>query len=207
MGLKNYFSQQAKKPTGLFGRLIMSIVFNYGNNGINNFVKENIRITGKEHILEIGFGTGKLIYRIAKLINTGLIVGIDTSKVMTEIAIKRNKRFIQKGVVELLNDDFDVVELKENEYDLIYTINTIYFWKNPKMLLKKIFQILKQNSILVIAFEDKTKIEVKKLNKEIFSAYTKEEIEKMIKDAGFKETYTFTRKTEKDYFHCTKAIK
>lgn len=59
MSFSRFFSEQARKPTGLFGKLIMSTIFNIGNAKINRFVYEIMSVKKDDHILEIGFGTGK----------------------------------------------------------------------------------------------------------------------------------------------------
>ena len=94
--VNTFFSEQARKPTGLFGRFIMSIVFNIGNVNLNRFVIEQMSVQENDHILEIGFGTGKLIYEMAKQIDKGLIEGIDFSSTMVATAQRRNQKQIKK---------------------------------------------------------------------------------------------------------------
>ncbi len=82
MNFSTFFSEQARKPSGLFGRLVMSNIFNIGNVRLNRFVNEILSVQENDHILEIGFGTGKLIYEMAKQIDQGLIEGVDFSSTM-----------------------------------------------------------------------------------------------------------------------------
>ncbi|MCD4675588.1 MAG: class I SAM-dependent methyltransferase [Desulfobacula sp.] len=88
MSFSTFFSQQAKKPSGVFGRLVMSAIFNIGNSKLNRFVNEIMSVQENDHILEIGFGTGKLIYEMARQMDQGLIEGVDFSSTMVSIAIK-----------------------------------------------------------------------------------------------------------------------
>ncbi len=62
MSFSSFFSQQARKPAGLFGRFVMSTIFNKGNADLNGFVKELMAVQKNDSILEIGFGTGQLMY-------------------------------------------------------------------------------------------------------------------------------------------------
>ena len=89
MNFSTFFSEQARKPTGLFGLLVMSNIFNIGNAKLNRFVHEIMSVQENDHILEIGFGTGKLIYTMAKQIDKGLIEGVDFSSTMVSIAQKK----------------------------------------------------------------------------------------------------------------------
>jgi len=95
MTFKEYFSKQAENPSGIFGRLVMARIFDKGNANINNFMKEELLLQGNEHILEIGFGAGKLINELAESINKGLIEGIDISGTMVSIAKKKNEKNIK----------------------------------------------------------------------------------------------------------------
>jgi ubiquinone/menaquinone biosynthesis C-methylase UbiE len=101
MNFKTFFSEQARKPSGLFGRWVMSRIFDYGNAAINDFMKELLSLKENDHVLEIGFGTGKLISEMAKRVNKGLIEGIDLSDAMVAIAKKKNKKYIAEGKVIL----------------------------------------------------------------------------------------------------------
>ena len=66
MNFSSYFSEQARKPGGLFGRMVMSRVFDQGNAFLNDFVNELLSVHIDDRIIEIGFGTGKLIYKMAQ---------------------------------------------------------------------------------------------------------------------------------------------
>jgi len=54
MNFSNYFSEQARRPSGFFGRMIMPIIFDQGNALLNSFVYDVINIKPDDRILEIG---------------------------------------------------------------------------------------------------------------------------------------------------------
>ena len=54
MSFKTFFSEQARNPSGLFGRVVMSKVFDLGNATLNDFMKQQIEIEENDHLLEIG---------------------------------------------------------------------------------------------------------------------------------------------------------
>ncbi|WP_419658509.1 putative methyltransferase family protein [Desulfosarcina variabilis str. Montpellier] len=57
MTFSSFFSQQARKPSGIFGWVIAPIIFDKGNVELNDFVYNALAINKKDHLLEIGFGT------------------------------------------------------------------------------------------------------------------------------------------------------
>lgn len=85
----------------------MSLIFDRGNAFLNDFVNELMAAQADDRIIEIGFGTGKLIYKMAQQIDQGCIEGVDFSKEMVSIALKRNKRYIANGKVKIKKGNFD----------------------------------------------------------------------------------------------------
>jgi len=208
MGYKEYFSNQAKKPSGLFGRLVMARLFDKGNSPLNDFMKEMLSLNVNDHILEIGFGTGKVIFEMAEIVNKGIIEGIDFSDTMTAIAKKRNKKYIAKGKVILKHGNFEETNYADNSFDKICSANTIYFWPQPDIYVKRIFRILKPGGKIVLAYEDKQGILEKPLSQDVFDLYTVEETEELLRESGFTaEVKTVSRKINKLLMHCTVAIK
>jgi len=65
-------SLQARKPSGIIGRYVMTKIFNKGNADLNAFVKENLDLQTEDRVLEIGFGTGKLIRDEKQMSNLNL---------------------------------------------------------------------------------------------------------------------------------------
>ncbi|MBN1181395.1 MAG: class I SAM-dependent methyltransferase [Bacteroidales bacterium] len=204
MSFSDFFSKQARRPKGLFGKLIMSLIFNKGNAALNAFTYELMSIQKDDKILEIGFGTGTLINKMAEKIDKGIIEGIDFSNTMMLIAQKKNKEYIKNGKVKLIEANFDEIPLEKDNYTKVCSVNTIYFWKNPENSVKKIVEILKPKGKLVIAFEDKPG----KINDNIFNVYLKEEVQNLLIKAGFVGGVTVnSRKKGKEVYHCVVAIK
>ena len=80
-------SLQARKPSGIIGRYLMTKIFNTGNADLNSFVKDTLDLQREDRILEIGFGTGKLIKEIADITTEGVVEGIDFSQTMLKLLI------------------------------------------------------------------------------------------------------------------------
>lgn len=185
MSFSSFFSEQARKPKGLFGRVIMSAIFNIGNAKLNDFVNETMAVQENDRVFEIGFGTGKLIDKMARQFEQGHIEGVDFSGTMISVAEKRNKANIAKGKVRILHGDFDKIPLKKEHYDKVCSVNTIYFWKNPDFTAKKIAGMLKPNGKFVMGFEDIEQLKLKNLSDDVFNLYSTADVEKLLLKAGF----------------------
>lgn len=208
MNFSTFFSEQARRPSGLFGRMAMSIVFDKGNAFLNDFVNELMSVQADDRIIEIGFGTGKLIYKMARQIDKGLIEGVDVSSVMVSIAQKRNKKNIAKGMVKIFEGNFDEMPYEKEKFSKACSVNTLYFWPAPVHTAEKIAEILKPNGKLILAFEDIEQLKQRKLNQEVFHIYSKDEVQNLLINAGFLNNVSIvSRKKGKTIFHCAVAIK
>ena len=208
MDFSSFFSEQARMPDGLFGRMVMSIVFDRGNAFLNDFVNELMSVQIDDRIIEIGFGTGKLIYRMAQQIEKGIIEGVDFSKVMVSIARKKNKKNIRIGKVKILEGNFDEMPFRKENFTKACSINTLYFWSEPVHTAKKIAEILKPDGKLILAFEDIEQLRQRKLNQEVFHLYSTGEVQDLLINAGFsKNVSSVSRKKGESIFHCVVAIK
>lgn len=208
MHFKTFFSKQAGNPSGLFGRIIMSKIFDLGNAPLNRLMKEHLGLEENDHVLEIGFGTGKLLNEMPELMNKGLIEGIDISATMVRIAERKNKSFISQGKMILKQGDFETENYDENRFDKICSANTLYFWPAPEKTIQKIVKILKPNGKLILAFEDKKQLEKRSLNFDIFHAYGKTELKEMLLNNGFSKNIKMkSKKIKSNTFHCCIAEK
>ena len=208
MRFRTFFTEQAGHPSGLFGRIVMSKIFDFGNAALNNFLMETLVPEENDHVLEIGFGTGKLISKMSGRINHGLVEGIDLSASMLHIAEKRNRKYINQGRVILRQGDFGEIDYDHNRFDKICSVNTVYFWIEPDKIIQKIHRLLKNGGKLVLAFEDKKQLETRPLDLDIFKMYSEYQIRDILRRNRFSAEIRIESKLIKsDKYHCCIAVK
>lgn len=208
MKFSTYFSKQARKPSGLVGFFYMSRIFNKGNAKINELVRDTLAIQENDHGLEIGFGTGILLSAITDTLENGLMEGIDFSKSMLSIARKKNKKAIKEGKVKLTLGDFDKTPFDENSFDKIFTVHTIYFWKNPEATISKIYSLLKPGGKVVIGFKHKSVMETMPLNKDVFQYYSTDDVTNLLSaNQLFKNVVILSNRGTNDNCYCVFATK
>jgi SAM-dependent methyltransferase len=145
---------------------------------------------------------------MARHIDQGRIEGIDFSETMVTLAEKRNRIHITTGKVRIVQGDFDDIPLEHGAYDVVCSINTIYFWRQPDATAKKIFDILKPTGKLVVAVEDRAQLQKRNLDDNIFHVYALTDIKKLFSGAGFRHDITVTSRTSgASFFHCIVAVK
>jgi ubiquinone/menaquinone biosynthesis C-methylase UbiE len=132
-----------------------------------------------ERGLEVGVGTGRFAAPL------GIKEGVEPSEKMAKIAKKRGIA-IKKGVAEEL-------PYPDESFDLVLMVTTICFVDDPLQALKEAHRVLKPQGELILAFVDKEsplgKMYEKNRHKSRFyseaSFFDKEEILKLLKEAGF----------------------
>jgi SAM-dependent methyltransferase len=127
---------------------------------------------------------------------------------MISIARNKNRTFINKGKVNIVEGDFDTQSFEKESFDKVCTVNTIYFWPNPEITAQKIFSILRPGGLAVVAFEDIGQLKRKKLNQDIFRSYKSETVKDLLSESGFGTAINIkTNIKGKVKFHCVVAKK
>jgi ubiquinone/menaquinone biosynthesis C-methylase UbiE len=193
--MSNALAEQLRKPSGFFGKLVAKMMEFRNRASYKEIVSKLSPHTG-EHILEIGYGPGLGIYQVANSFPGCRISGIDFSELMYLKASKRNKRFIEKGIVNLWYGDVLTVELSKDKFDKIFCVNVIYFWNDLKLAFNRIYNMLGAKGEFLIYMDHMDSLEKAKFLSD-FSKYPVEEVERELKNAGFTDIdYTF----DKGYF-------
>lgn len=112
-----------------------------------------------QHILEIGPGNGSHLPYLFEKNNTLYYTGIDISELMVSEAKTINEKWINYGQAAFEITNGENIEKPNSVYDAVFTVNTLYFWKNPTAFLGEIYRVLKSNSQFVIAFIPKNTME------------------------------------------------
>lgn len=181
MGLVKKFKQQFEKPEGILGAIAEKLMATVGAEK-NEWTLSLLHLEEDDNVLEIGFGPGIGIELASKAIESGKIIGIDYSEKMLQQARKRNKKAINKGIVQLIHTDIENIPSFNFMFDKVYSINSIIFWKEPIKTLKDIRQIMNNNGVIAITVQPFKKGATEETAKQLGS-----DIVKQLKEAGFSD--------------------
>ncbi len=203
MFIRSFLARQLGNPSGIFGRLVMRLL-NRENATMNDLTMEQITLQPGDYVLEIGFGGGYLINKIAATQIPSFIAGIDPSIDVLQIGNKKFNRQIKQGYIELQQASGESLPYSDRFFNKICTVNTIYFWSDPKSVLEECDRVLKPNGKLVICYNSPAFLEQSKLIQYGFNAYEVEELESMMKNSGFTDISTTSANSNSNgLFHCT----
>ena len=179
-----YVGNNFRNPNGIGGKITTKIM-NIMNQKQYKAVLDNINIENNDVLLDIGFGNGYLINKLLKRNYKIKIFGIDISKDMVNMVSEKYKKYINNNCLTLLLENINNKTTFENEmFDVIYTVNTIYFWDDIQICFSEIKRILKPNGIFINAIYTKKQLDKTKFSGNGFNKYSKEEIVKITEENG-----------------------
>ncbi len=118
---------------------------------IAEHVAELLQVQREDKVLEIGFGPGVGIQCLSERIRgEGLIVGIDPSDVMMQMAKARNAGAIEKGTVKLLSGTVEHIPWESEFFDKAYAMNSFHLWPDKAAGLSEVRRVLKPGGRLAL---------------------------------------------------------
>ena len=186
-------SLQARKPTGWIGRVLMTRIFNRGNEDLNNLTLEQLQLTADSQVLELGYGPGQLLAKMATVVTTGHLSGLDFSPDMCQVACRMNRDTILSGRMTLDVGDGNTLPYEPASFDRLCSNNTVYFMKVPSIYFSEFARVAKPGARLCIGFRHAEDMEQLPLESDIFTTYTPERVEQLMTDAGFANATTTIR--------------
>lgn len=136
----------------LFGDVIAR-ASSYSRERVAQTALELMALRPEDAVLELGCGSGRLIAQVAARAQRGFVAGIDPSALMVRHARFRNRRFIERGLLDLrcaASDDLSA--WPAGRFDKIYALHVVYFWRRPERDLAEIHRVLRPGGRLVLGF-------------------------------------------------------
>ncbi|NLK96291.1 MAG: class I SAM-dependent methyltransferase [Clostridiales bacterium] len=177
MGIIDILVQQCRKPNGILGAIMMKS-FDIINEGFFDWALNLVDIQDG-NILDIGCGSGKTVYKLAKKYNNILVHGMDYSNDAVKSSIKRNKKFIEKEKVKIFCGSVEKIPFADNYFDYIFAIRTHYFWVDLQLACMEIFKKLKHGGKFIVISE------TYKIQYHMSYYNTEDSFKKLLLDVGF----------------------
>jgi ubiquinone/menaquinone biosynthesis C-methylase UbiE len=153
----NEIASQFGHPRGLLGRIVGAIMAIENRERIE-WAIGLLEVRPADHLLEIGFGPGIGIERLAALASSGFVAGVDISDVMVAQASRRNARGVRAGQIELKQGSADDLPYPENTFDKLLAINSLHHWENRQTALREVHRALKPGGVIAVVEQPPTKV-------------------------------------------------
>ncbi|MBT3314499.1 MAG: methyltransferase domain-containing protein [Anaerolineae bacterium] len=110
-----------------------------------DFGLEMLAVQSGESVLEIGFGTGHALLKLARAAHPAIVNGIDISKKMRIVAERKLRRAGLKNAIRLKTGDAAKLPYDNFQFDAIFISFTLELFDTPEMpfVLQECYRVLK----------------------------------------------------------------
>lgn len=176
------------KPSGYLGEEMLERM-NKSHFEVTGWGLSHVKLNKNDILLDVGCGGGMTINRVASLVD--MVYGVDHSHTAVLKSIEYNKEYVRDGKVNILDGNVEKLPFRDNVFDKIITVESFYFWPNPKENLKEIRRILKDNGKFILIADMYDDGKLSKAEKETIKKYklfnpTLEVFKRLFRDAGLK---------------------
>ena len=140
---------QPMGPHGFWGG-VFGWFMDRRNARAHTFALKRLEVQSTDAILEIGFGTGRLLRKIAKQALEGFVCGVDPSALMLQKAENRTKKFRKKGRVELKLGEAAALPWADAQFDKAAALHCFHFWNDPAHDIAEVRRVLKPGGLLLL---------------------------------------------------------
>ena len=185
MLLKKLFTNCAC-PQGRMGRAMLKFM-NLCHAPLTNWGLGLVGIQDGWTMLDIGCGGGATLQRLLKRSKGAHVYGLDISEESVAKAKKVNAKVLDKQVF-VSQGSAEKLPYLDNKFDLVTAVETVYFWPNLPDCLQEVRRVLKSGGKFAILVEVVDSDSKWTSVVEGMTAYSPEELKKMLDDAGFINT-------------------
>src|SRR5882724_10432113 len=138
------------KPEGEAGRAVGERL-NHVNADITAAVYQRLLLRQGDHVLEIGFGNGRLLPALLAYAHDLTYVGIDIAETMVTEAIAFNAELVAAGIASFRLASAEAIPRADESFDRVFAINVIYFWPDPVRALSEMRRVLRPGAMSAVA--------------------------------------------------------
>ena len=196
MGLYKKFVNQTRKPEGVLGKMMLKGM-NSGHAKVADWGMNHLDKSDVNMILEIGCGGGRNAGELIKRFPNAHITAIDYSPLSVEKASAYNKENIATGRCVCMQGDVSSLPFQAEQFDLATAFETVYFWPGLENCFAEVCRVLKPGGAFMIVNESDGSDPISHKYEKIIdgmTVYTKEQIEKALKAAGFSKAVANQKK-------------
>ena len=192
MGLIKKLFTNCACPQGRMGRAMLKFM-NLCHAPLTNWGLKLVNIQDGWTMLDIGCGGGATLQRLLKRSRGAQVYGIDISEESVAKAQKVNAKVLGKQVF-VTQGSAEKLPYEEGKFDLVTAVETVYFWPNLPDCLQEVRRVLKSGGKFAILVEVVDSDSKWTSVVEGMTAYTPEDLKKLLDDAGFTQSEIHRKK-------------
>lgn len=192
MGMMKRLFTNCACPKGLMGRAMLRFM-NLCHAPLTNWGLNLVDIQDGWTMLDIGCGGGATLRRLLKRSKGAKVYGIDISEESVVKAKKVNIDVLDKQVF-IAQGSAENLPYADGMFDLVTAVETVYFWPRLPHCLQEVRRVLKSGGRFAIMVEVVDAGSMWTNVVEGMTAYSPDELQEMLDEAGFVETEIHRKK-------------
>lgn len=185
-----FLAAQLRKPSGRFGRWVMTRGLNDGNAELIGSTLDALAVQPSDRFLDVGFGGGASLRRAARLTQNALW-GVDFSPDMVAEGQRSLAELIACGRLNLITADVAGLPLRDACIDAVCTTNTIYFWPDLDAALSELRRVVAPGGRAAFGYSGRAKMKrFDDITQHGFRMYEPDELERALLAAGWSAART-----------------
>jgi ubiquinone/menaquinone biosynthesis C-methylase UbiE len=183
---------QLRKPHGDIGKEVASFM-NKRNETLNRNTIDQISKKSNLNVVELGMGNGKFVPELLNKHDVERYFGCDYAPEMVNAATELNKKHVTSGKVLFHECEATQLPFQSLSIDVIFSVNTIYFWEDSHNVLQEFRRVLSKGGELIIGLRPKHLMEHYPFVKYRFNMFTAQDVIQRMEENGFQhcESQTF----------------
>jgi SAM-dependent methyltransferase len=114
---------------------------------------ERLAVGPRDRVLELGFGSGRLLFAVAARATQGFVVGVEPEEFALRHTQRRCERLVRAGRVALLRGTSqDLSAFGAAAFDKVYGVHVTYFWDDPLPHLREVRRVLRPGGRLLLGY-------------------------------------------------------
>lgn len=178
-------ASQLGHPSGEKGSEIATMMHET-NIGMTKNAISNLHLTGGNSILELGHGNAGHVAFLFSQVTELHYTGLEISTLMHAEALQTNQSFVDSGKASFLLYDGETMPFEANSFHKAFTVNTLYFWKDPAALLSELSRILVPAARFSLTFAHRSFMETLPFTQYGFTLYNPDEVLKLTEHSAFR---------------------
>ncbi len=142
---------QLSRPSGERG-LEIADMMNATNIGMTKSTIRELSLQSGNNILELGHGNAGHLAFLLEQAQELRYTGLEIAELMQVEARRLNATATEPGNVRFELYDGKIIPFADEAFDRMLAVNCIYFWPEPKALLREIGRVLKPDGIAAITY-------------------------------------------------------
>ncbi len=175
---------QLRQPQGDKGVKVAEMMNETNINMTLHSIKR-LELQDGQRILELGHGNCGHLTQLLEQKKDLSYYGLEMSVLMQEEAQRLNPQFLDNGQASFYLYDGVHIPFEDNFFDKVFTVNTIYFWDDPRALLAELYRVIKPGGVLNITYAQGDFMKQLPFVEFGFTLYDDEKIKKLFDNTAF----------------------